>query len=43
MSSQKIPVKRSRFPVSLLVIFFLVLLLMSGIHFGLIVLANERN
>lgn len=43
MSSQKIPVKRSRFPVSLLVIFFLVLLLISGIHFGLIVLANEQN
>lgn len=34
-------VKRSRFPPSLFVIFFVVLLLMSGIHIGLIVLMNR--
>ena len=35
------PVKESRFPSSLFVIFFVILLLMSGIHTGLIVLVNR--
>ncbi|MGN0553805.1 MAG: ATP-binding protein [Oscillospiraceae bacterium] len=36
-------VKMSRFPVSLLVILFLSLLFMSGMHQGLIVLGDEMN
>lgn len=43
MKKTQAAIKKSRFPVSLLVVFFLALLLMSGVHFGLIVLANERN
>lgn len=35
-------VKRSRFPVSLFAVYFGILLLMSGIHTGLILLANVR-
>lgn len=35
------PVKESRFPSSLFAIFFVILLLMSGIHTGLIVLVNR--
>ena len=37
------PVKESRFPTSLLAIFFGILLLMSGIHVGLIVLVNRME
>ncbi|MGN1147672.1 MAG: ATP-binding protein [Lachnospiraceae bacterium] len=37
------PVKESRFPTSLLAIFFGILLLMSGIHIGLIVLVNRME
>lgn len=37
------PVKESRFPYSLFAIYFVTLLLMSGIHTGLIVLANRMN
>lgn len=33
--------RNSRFPVSLFLIYFFVLLLMSGIHVGLIVMMNE--
>ena len=36
-------VKRSRFPASLFVIYLFVLLLMSGIHTGLIILANREG
>lgn len=36
-------VKESRFPPSLFVIYLVVLLLMSGIHTGLIVLINDKN
>lgn len=36
-------VRQSRFPVSLFVVFWGTLLLMSGIHMGLIVLANKRQ
>lgn len=36
-------VQRSRFPASLFVIYLVVLLLMSGIHTGLIVLANKYH
>lgn len=36
-------VQRSRFPTSLFVIYLVVLLLMSGIHTGLIVLANQHH
>ncbi|MGN1131741.1 MAG: hypothetical protein ACI4RL_02455, partial [Ruminococcus sp.] len=36
-------VKQSRFPASLFVVFFCTLLLMSGIHAGLIILANKNN
>lgn len=43
MKKTQAAIKTSRFPVSLLVVFFLVLLLMSGVHAGLIILANERN
>lgn len=37
------PVKESRFPSSLFVIFFVILLLMSGVHTGLIVLVNRME
>lgn len=37
------PVKESRFPTSLFAIFFGILLLMSGIHIGLIVLVNRMK
>lgn len=37
------PVKESRFPYSLFAIFFVVLLLMSGVHTGLIVLVNHME
>lgn len=43
MNKTQNAVKKSRFPVSLLAVFFLLMLLMSGVHFGLIVLANERH
>lgn len=36
-------IKESRFPGSLFLVFFVTLLLMSGIHTGLIVLVNGRN
>ena len=36
-------VSRSRFPVSLFIVLFLILLLMSGVHVGLIVLMNRLN
>lgn len=36
-------VKQSRFPPSLFAVFFVTLLLMSGIHFGLVVLGNEKQ
>lgn len=36
-------VRQSRFPPSLFLVFFVTLLLMSGIHTGLIVLVNEMN
>lgn len=36
-------VKESRFPSSLFVIFFVILLLMSGVHMGLIVLVNRME
>lgn len=34
-------VRKSRFPVSLAIVFWVTLLLMSGVHAGLVVLANE--
>lgn len=37
------PVKESRFPTSLFAIFFGILLLMSGVHIGLIVLVNRME
>lgn len=37
------PVKESRFPTSLFAVFFGILLLMSGIHMGLIVLVNRMG
>lgn len=37
------PVKESRFPPSLFAIFFLILLLMTGIHTGLVVLVNHME
>lgn len=37
------PVKESRFPPSLFAIFFLVLLLMTGIHTGLVILVNHME
>lgn len=37
------PVKESRFPYSLFAIYFVTLLLMSGIHIGLIVLENRMG
>lgn len=36
-------IKRSRFPASLFVIYLVVLLLMSGVHTGLIILANREG
>lgn len=36
-------IKESRFPGSLFLVFFVTLLLMSGVHTGLIVLVNEEN
>ncbi|MGN0624238.1 MAG: ATP-binding protein [Oscillospiraceae bacterium] len=36
-------IKKSRFPVSLLVILFVTLLLMSGIHYGLLLLGDEMK
>ncbi|WP_394273534.1 ATP-binding protein [Butyricicoccus sp.] len=36
-------VRQSRFPVSLFVVFWVTLLLMSGIHMGLLILANEEQ
>ena len=36
-------VRNSRFPVSLAIVFWVTLLLMSGVHAGLIVLANEMQ
>lgn len=36
-------IKQSRFPISLFFIFYLILLLMSGIHVGLVVLMNENS
>lgn len=41
--SRKRRVRQSRFPLSLFVIFWGTLLLMSGVHQGLLVLANERQ
>lgn len=35
------PIKNDRFPTSLFIVYFAVLLLMSGIHTGLIVGMNE--
>ncbi|MGM9618668.1 MAG: histidine kinase dimerization/phospho-acceptor domain-containing protein, partial [Oscillospiraceae bacterium] len=35
-------VRKSRFPFSLAVVFWVTLLLMSGVHTGLVVLANEQ-
>lgn len=40
---KKQTVRQSRFPFSLFVIFWVTLLLMSGLHTGLIVLANKRE
>lgn len=37
------PIRKSRFPFSLSIVFWVTLMLMSGIHTGLIVLANERE
>lgn len=37
------PVRESRFPSSLFVVFYLVLLLMSGVHMGLVVLVNRME
>lgn len=34
---------QTRFPISLFIVLFIILLLMSGIHVGLIVLMNKRN
>lgn len=42
-SNKSEKVKQSRFPASLFVVFFCTLLLMSGIHAGLIILANKNN
>ncbi|MDO4331172.1 MAG: HAMP domain-containing sensor histidine kinase [Eubacteriales bacterium] len=36
-------IRQSRFPVSLFVVFWLTLLLMSGVHMGLLILANRRQ
>ena len=36
-------VRKSRFPFSLILVFWVTLMLMSGIHTGLIVLANKRE
>ncbi len=36
-------VRKTRFPISLFFIFFGILLLMSGVHMGIIVLMNERE
>lgn len=41
--NRKRTIKNSRFPISLFVIYYLILLLMAGIHTGLIVLANAQN
>ena len=41
--NKKRRVRQSRFPLSLFVIFWGTLLLMSGVHQGLLVLANERQ
>ena len=35
--------KQSRFPMSLFFVYFFVLLLMSGIHTGLVTLMNHKN
>lgn len=37
------PVRQTRFPVSLFAVYWGTLLLMSGIHAGLIILANEHG
>ena len=36
-------VRQSRFPVSLFAVLFVILLLMSGVHMGLVVLGEEEN
>lgn len=36
-------IRQSHFPVSLFAMLFLILLLMSGVHMGLVVLVNEEN
>lgn len=41
--SRKGAIRDSRFPISLFVIYYVVLLLMAGIHTGLIVLANDQS
>lgn len=41
IGAKGVPVRKSRFPLSLAFVFWVTLLLMSGVHTGLVVLANE--
>lgn len=41
--NQPVEIKESRFPVSIFFIYLGILLLMSGIHYGIIVLGNEEQ
>lgn len=42
-TNQSVEIKESRFPTSLFFIYLGILLLMSGIHYGIIVLGNEEQ
>lgn len=41
--NRRTTIKNSRFPISLFAIYYGILLLMAGLHTGLVVLANEQN
>ena len=42
-TNNRVEIKESRFPISIFFVFWGTLLLMSGIHFGIIVLGNEEQ
>lgn len=43
IKNRRTTIKNSRFPISLFAIYYGILLLMAGLHTGLVVLANEQN
>lgn len=42
-TNNPVEIKTSRFPISIFFVFLVILLLMSGIHYGIIVLGNKRQ